>query len=312
VRAVEDTGRYRRRVSSSRLAGPVASVWLSNHFVLVISLAYFAVSAYYKPVMTSAMNLSNLSSNMWPLLALVIGQMFVLIVGGIDLSATSVMAVTSVLGAMLMTTSLDPAKFARNPLWGVILSENGGPLAGSSLAVPIAVCLMLLAGALIGLANGWAVARFKMPPFIVTLVSMFFFGGLAIYLTRSENIMYLPKAYTAIGQGAVWHVATKRAVVGMIPYSFFVAVPIGLVAHIILQRTVLGRWFYAVGQNVKTAVISGVPTNRVIMLAYVFSGLCAAIGSILYSSRLGIGSPTLEQDSLLDIIGAAVIGGVQL
>jgi ribose transport system permease protein len=277
-----------------------------------MSLAYFAVSAYYRPMMTSPMNLSNLSSNMWPLLALVIGQVFVLIVGGIDLSATSVMAVTSVLGAMLMTTSLDPAKFAKNPLWGVILSENGGPLADSSLAVPTAICLMLLAGALIGLVNGCAVARLKMPPFIVTLVSMFFFGGLAIYLTRSENIMYLPKVYTAIGQGALWHVATKRAAVDMIPYSFFVAVPLGLLAYIILQRTVLGRWFYAVGQNIKTAAISGVPTERVIILAYVFSGLCAAIGSILYSSRLGIGSPTIEQDSLLDIIGAAVIGGVSL
>jgi ribose/xylose/arabinose/galactoside ABC-type transport system permease subunit len=81
---------------------------------------------------------------------------------------------------------------------------------------------------------------------------------------------------------------------------------------VILNRSVLGRWFYAVGQNIRTARVSGIPTGRVIILAYIFSGFCAAIGSILYSARLEAGRPTLGRNLLLDVIGAAVIGGISL
>ncbi len=275
---------------------------LSDHFVLILTLLYFGVIWLIYPHMAGPRNLANLSSNMWPLLTLVIGQMFVLIVGGIDLSQTSVMALTSVMGAMVMTGQLDPAQFGKNPLWGVVLNENGGLLAGSGFAVPVAILLMLTVGTLIGLFNGIAVAKFKMPPFMVTLVSMFFFSGLAIFLTRSENIIHLPRAYIWIGKGTV----------GFIPFSFFVAFAISAVSYIILTMTVLGRWFYAVGRSIKTALVSGVATVRVIILAYMFSGFCAAVGSVLYSARLEMGRPTLGRNLLLDIIGAAVIGGISL
>jgi ribose/xylose/arabinose/galactoside ABC-type transport system permease subunit len=127
---------------------------------------------------------------------------------------------------------------------------------------------------------------------------MFFFSGLAIYLTRSENIMYLPERFIAIGKGSTG--------------SFFVALTLAVLAWLALSRMVLGKWLYAVGMNIRTALISGVPTNKVIILAYVFSGLCAAAGSVLYSARLEMGRPTLGENLLLDIIGAAVIGGISL
>jgi ribose/xylose/arabinose/galactoside ABC-type transport system permease subunit len=139
---------------------------------------------------------------------------------------------------------------------------------------------------------------------------MMFFGGLAIYITRSENIMYLPGAYVAIGKDGF--LAIGRGGNPLLPYSFFIALAIAAVAHITLNRTVLGRWFYAVGRNAKAAVISGVPADRVVILAYVFSGFCAAVASILYSARLEHGRPTIGPDILLDIIGAAVIGGISL
>ena len=271
---------------------------MSDHFVLFLSLLYFFVLWLFIPKITEPRNLANLSSNMWPLLTLVIGQMFVLIVGGIDLSQTSIMAVTSVLGAMVMSGRLDPVLFEKNPLWGVILSENGGALGGSIWALPVGILVMLLTGALIGLLNGLSVAKLKMPPFMVTLVSMFFFSGLAIYLTRSENIMYLPRGFVALGRGAVG--------------SFCVALVLALLAWFVLSRMVLGRWLYAAGMNIRTALVSGVPTSGVIVLAYVFSGFCAAAGSILYSARLEMGRPTLGDNLLLDIIGAAVIGGISL
>lgn len=271
---------------------------LSDHFILFLSLFYFFVLWLFIPRITGTRNLANLSSNMWPLLTLVIGQMFVLIVGGIDLSQTSIMAVTSVLGAMVMSGRLDPRLFEKNALWGTVLSENGGLLGGSAWALPLGISAMLLTGALIGLLNGLSVAKLKMPPFMVTLVSMFFFSGLAIYLTRSENIMYLPEGFIAIGKGSAG--------------SFFVALVLAVLAWLVLSRMVLGKWLYAVGMNIRTALISGVPTNKVIILAYVFSGFCAATGSILYSARLEMGRPTLGDNLLLDIIGAAVIGGISL
>ncbi|MBE0535724.1 MAG: ABC transporter permease [Phycisphaerae bacterium] len=277
--------------------------WLvADHFILVLTAVYFLVMWLIYPHMAGRRNLANLSSNMWPLMILVTGQMFVLLVGGIDLSQTSVMAVTSVIGSMIMTSRLDPAKFEHNPLWGVILSENGGLLAGHAMAVPAAVVLMLAVGAGIGLINGLATAKLRMPPFMVTLVTMSFFSGFAIYLTQSENIMHLPDSFIRIGKGSL----------GPVPYAMVLALLISLAAWIILNRLVLGRWLYAVGMNLKTAAVSGVPCAGVIVFAYVFSGFCAAAGAILYSARLEAGRPTLGQNLLLDIIGSAVIGGISL
>ena len=252
--------------------------------------------------MASRRNVANLFSNVWPLLALVIGQMFVLIVGGIDLSQTSIMAVTSVIGAMIIATRFDPAKFQHNPLWNVVFSEQGGLLTGSCWGVLVAILVILLVGIAIGFLNGVAVAKLKMPPFMVTLVAMSFFSGLAIYLTRSENIMYLPDSFIKIGKGAI----------GPVPSAMLIVLSLTALAFVILNLSVLGRWFYAVGQNIRTARVSGIPTERVVIMAYVFSGFCAAIGSILYSARLEAGRPTLGRNLLLDVIGAAVIGGISL
>ena len=289
------------KLDNTLLRWPKAVV-LSNHFILVLTVLFFLVMWGIYPHMAGRRNLANLLSNTWPLLALVLGQMFVLIVGGIDLSQTSIMAVASVLGAMVMATSLEPTRFAHNPLWGVLISEQGGWLSGSPWAVPVAVLSFVVAGASIGLLNGLAVAKLRMPPFMVTLVTMSCFSGLAIYLTQSENVRPLPDSFIAIGKGTL----------GPISPPMLIVVVLALLAFVVLDRSILGRWFYAVGQNAETAKISGVPTKRVIVLAYAFSGLCAAVGAILYSARLEAGRPTLGRNLLLDVIGAAVIGGISL
>jgi len=310
---VQSTETTTPRAAARRLRGLfVRRVLLSDSFVLFLTLAYFLVLWIFLPRLGSARNLSNLSSNVWPLLMLVIGQMFVLIVGGIDLSQTAIMAVTSVSGALVMTSQLDPELFAKNPLWGVLLSEQGGPLGSSALAVPAGIAVMLLIGVLIGAGNGLAVARLRMPPFMVTLVSMFFFSGLAIFATRSENVSHLPDSFVAIGQSYLGRIPAGRGSVGLVPYSFFAGVALAVAAWFVLAKTVLGRWFYAVGINRRSAQVSGVPTQRVIICAYAISGFCAALGSVLYSARLGAGRPTLGENVLLDIIGAAVIGGISL
>lgn len=292
----------RFRMKSINKSQAIKRFLMSEYFVLYISIIYFLVLIPFIPRLTSTYNLSNIFSNMWPLFVVAIGQTFVLIVAGIDLSQSSVIGLTSAIGALIMTNQLDERLFGKSPFWGSLLSESGGPLANHALAVPIAIIVMLLVGSLVGFLNGFFITKFKMAPFMVTLISQMLFGSLAIYITTSQNIMHLPYAYNAIGTSSI----------GFIPLSFIFAGIIGTIFHIILTKTRSGKWFYAVGTNEKAANISGVPTNRVVIWAYVISGLCAAMASVLYSGRLGMGRPTLGEPLLMDIIGATVIGGTSM
>lgn len=286
-----------------RLLGALRGLLLSEYFILLLTIAFFLICLPFLPRLASPGILTNMLSNMWPLLTVAIGQTFVLIAAGIDLSQTSTLAMTSVIGAVVMSQKVNPTLFEKSPLWGSILTPEGGILRGSELATPVGILVMLVVGAGIGWLNGTAVARLKMPPFMVTLVTLGFFSAFAIYLTKSENLTGLPPAFLAFG---------KSSPDSILSLAMIVAVGLAIVAQFILSRTVYGRWLYAVGTNPRTANVSGVPTQRVIVLAYVFSGFCAALGSVLYSARLEAGRPTLGQNMLLDVVGATVIGGTSL
>ena len=277
-------------------------VFLSEYFVLIICAVYLLVLFPFIPRVFHPMNITNLLSNTWPLLVIAIGQTFVLILAGIDLSQTSVMALTSVIGAALMTTKADPILFEKCPLWGSILTENGGLFSGIAGAVPLAILVMIAVGLLIGLINGISVAYFKMPPFIVSLVSMMLFSAVAIFLPKSENIRHLPDSYIQLGKGCL----------GIIPYPLIIAVVLFTVAFILMSRSLYGRRLYAVGINERASRISGISTKRIIVTAYMISSFCATMGAILYSARLEMGRPTLGSSLLLDIVGANVIGGISL
>jgi ribose transport system permease protein len=292
----------RWRAGLSRTGKTLRRGLLSEYFVLYLTLAYVLVLWPFMPELFGAQNVGDVLSNLWPLLVIAVGQTFVLITAGIDLSQTSVMALSSVVGAMITVTSLDPILFSKSPLWGSVLGPGGGLLAHHPLAVPVAVVAMLAVGAVIGFLNGAAVAIFRMPAFIVTLVSMMFFSAVAIYLPKSENIRNLPDAFTRLGKGSL----------GPVPIPLLVGVVVVALAHFLLSRTLFGRRLYAIGMNASASTISGVPTRRIVILAYVISGLCAAVGSVLYSARLEMGRPTLGSMQFIDIVGANVIAGVSL
>ncbi len=259
--------------------------WLSEseYLVLFLSVAYFLAASCFIPEFASTRNINDIFSNMLPLLAVAIGQTVVLITGGIDLSVTSVIGLASITGAWVM-------------------NKGKGFPASYTTAMPLGICAMLSVGAGVGFVNGLAISRLRMPPFIVTLTTMMFFSGLAIWLTQSQNISGLPAGFKSLGRGTFFYV----------PYALILAGSLAVIVHILLNRTVWGRWVYAVGHNVKTAVISGVPVERTLTRAYTVSGFCAAIASILYTARLETGSPALGQGLLLDVIGAVVIGGTSL
>ena len=252
---------------------------LSEYLVLFLSAGYFAAMWPFTPGLAAPENLVNIATAMLPLLVVAIGQTFVIIARGIDLSVTSTIALASVTGALVM-------------------NADTGWLRGSMLAVPAGLGAMFAVGALLGLANGAAITRLRMPPFIVTLTTMMFVSGLAIWVTKSKNIFSLPAAFNAIGARAL--------------PAFAVTLVVAVVAHLALSRTLFGRWLYAVGHNERAAHVSGVPVARVIVGAYIACGVCAALASVLYTGRLETGSPTMGQRILLDVIGATVIGGTSL
>jgi len=253
----------------------IQSDWLT----LILCGVYSLAMTLFAPGFASTENAVNVLVAMLPLLVVATGQTIVLITAGIDLSATAIIAMTSIAGSGLITS-------------------DGGPLADSAYATPAAVVLMLLIGAVIGLANGACVAVLRMPAFIVTLTSMMFISGLAVWWTQSESISNLPMSFLYIGKN-VW---TTLAIV--------LVVVIGV--HVLLTRTLLGMRLRAVGYNAQTAEVSGVNVRSVVVLAYVISGACAAIASVLITGQLETGSPVQWKNNLLDIIGATVLGGTSL
>lgn len=255
----------------------------SEYFVLFLCLVVFVVLAPFASGFASTGNFSNILVGSLPLLLLATAQTVVLIAGGIDLSVTATIGLSSIVGALVM-------------------GGDQGWLRGSPAAMPVAVAAMLGTGAIVGFVNGACIAWFRMPAFMVTLISMMFFNGLAVWLAKvvvnAESIYNLPPAFLAFGH-EVWLAA-------------LLAVLAAVFAHLLLTCTLPGRWLYAIGRNPRTSLISGVPVGRVTVGAYVLSGIFAALASVLLTARLETGSPNHGKALMLDVIGAAVIGGTSL
>jgi ribose/xylose/arabinose/galactoside ABC-type transport system permease subunit len=251
----------------------------SEYLVLALCVVYFAALAPFAEGFASAPNFQNILLTLLPLFILAIGQTVVLITGGIDLSMTATIALTSVVG-------------------GMVMSGDGGWLGNHPAAMPVAILLMVATGALVGLLNGVAVAVLRMPAFIVTLTTMMFAGGFAVWLTKSRNLGLLPEPFTAVGN-KLW-------------ISLLLTAVVALVAHVMLSRSLFGRWLYAVGHNARAAFVSGVPIAGITCSAYVVCGVCAALASVLLTGQAETASPVLGRNLLLDVIGATVIGGTSL
>lgn len=256
--------------------------WFLKRPVELLGVLLFLAVLPLRPEIASGANLEILLLSATLLLVLALGEGFVLITGGIDLSLPAVMSLASVAGASILTRE--------------------GLLANSAAALPVAVAAMLLLGLAVGLLQGLAVGVLKMPAFLVSLASLMLIGGLAVWYTHSNRIA-VPPAFVEIWYGYWLGIPRPVVLVGALAG----------VAHVVLAHSVVGRHLYAVGHNIHAARISGVPVVRTLVIAYMASGLAAAVASILYTARLYTGSPQLvENEVLLDCIGAAVIGGTSL
>ncbi len=253
--------------------------------LLVVGLgaAYILAVLPFCPELATQNQAAAVLVNAAPLLVLAIGQMFVLLIGAIDLSVAGLISMVSVTGAMLMT-------------------DANGWLAGSPAAIPLALAAMLLLGLAIGSFHGAAVAWLEMPAFLVTMATMMALGGAAVWLTGGERLGGLPVSLLNAVQGA-W--------LG-VPAMVWIAGTLAVAAHVILHYTVIGKHLFAVGHNPKAARVSGLSVGRVTWFAFGASACCSTIAAILYTCRAETASPTFAREILLDAIGAAVIGGASL
>ena len=240
--------------------------------------------AHAWPVFLQADNLLNIANQISVIAILAIGMTMVIITGGIDLGVGSLIALSAVVTAML------------------IRDYAGGTQASTLGMVGAGTAGMLLCGGC-GLVSGGFITRLRMPPFIVTLAMMLVCSGLAYRLAENQSVYQVPDSFIWLGRGTSFF---------GLPNAVVLMGALYLTAHIVMTQTRFGRYLYAVGGNGEAALISGVPVRRVILAAYVISGLLAGLGGVVMASLLKSGSPTYGQMYELYVIAAVVVGGTSL
>jgi len=201
------------------------------------------------------------------------GMTFVIISGGIDLSVGSVLAIVGVVFA----------------------------LAKSNLVLALIASVAL--GMIIGFANGLIITKFDIQPFIVTLASMTILRGITYIVTNGSPISGLPKSFQFIGGGMIAE---------LIPVPVMILIVIYFVCHIVLNKTKLGRYIYAIGDNEEATKNSGIDVKTYKTTAYIISGVTAAISAIILTSRLNSAQPNAGLSYELDAVAAVAIGGTSL
>jgi ribose transport system permease protein len=249
--------------------------------LLVLILVVGTIVALINPRFISPINLAN-TANLVGLFGLfAIGQGFVIITGGIELSVGSVIALLGVLFVDL--------------------------IANVGMPWPLALVLMLGLGVLIGLAHGLLITRLDMQPFIVTLCGLLIYRGIARFYTADATAGF------NFGQSFPWLEWLTVGRTGGIPHSFIAMLIVAAIMWVVLHRSVFGRYLFAVGKNEEAARYAGLPTGRVIVSAYVICALLTAIAAIFFAMYTRSISPS-SHGSFYELyaIAAAVLGGFSL
>jgi ribose transport system permease protein len=221
-------------------------------------------------------NLFNVGQQTAVTAIIAIGMTLVIITAGIDLSVGAVAALAGCVGVKLMIE------------WG--LPPN------------VAIVLGVLVGAAAGLVNGALITLTELAPFIATLGMMSVARGLTLIVTGAAAVFGAPDNFRLLGQGEV----------GPVPIPVIALLVVAVLGHVVLTRTRLGRYSYAIGSNPEAARLSGIPVKRYLAAVYVIAGALAGFGGMMAASRVNSGQPNFGIGLELDVIAAAVIGGASL
>jgi ribose transport system permease protein len=215
---------------------------------------------------------------------LALGSTFVIIAGGIDLGVGTVMTFSAV-------------------MTGLFITEWGWP-------IPLGVVGGIAAGAVCGIVSGAVVSKMNIPPFIATLAMMMVAKGLALVISGTKPIYFNDTpAFTQISMGTV----VDKLIPGLeIPNAVFIFFGLAIVAALLMAKTIVGRYTFAIGSNEEATRLSGVHTAKWKIAVYMITGLFSGIAGVMMASRLNSAQPALGQGYELEAIAAVVIGGTSL
>ena len=269
-----------KKTTATAGVGNAVKIYFKENLGIIVAFLVLCVFLSVFPKTSGSFftrqNIFNVLRQISTNLFLACGMTMVIILGGIDLSVGSIIALSGCISA--------------------------GCVARYNLPLPIALLMGLLVGLLVGMFNGAVISKTTIPAFIVTLATMNIAKGLAYVYTGGSPVRVVTKEWQFLGAGYV----------GIFPTPVVILVIVLIITAIIMNKTKMGRHMYAVGGNQQAAEFSGIKVEKVKFFVHAFSGLMAGLAGIVLASRMYSGQPTAGDGDEMDAIAAVVGGGTSM
>ena len=269
-----------KKTTATAGVGNAVKIYFKENLGIIVAFLVLCVFLSVFPKTSGSFftrqNIFNVLRQISTNLFLACGMTMVIILGGIDLSVGSIIALSGCISA--------------------------GCVARYNLPLPIALLMGLLVGLLVGMFNGAVISKTTIPAFIVTLATMNIAKGLAYVYTGGSPVRVVTKEWQFLGPGYV----------GIFPTPVVILVIVLIITAIIMNKTKMGRHMYAVGGNQQAAEFSGIKVEKVKFFVHAFSGLMAGLAGIVLASRMYSGQPTAGDGAEMDAIAAVVVGGTSM
>ena len=269
-----------KKTTATAGVGNAVKIYFKENLGIIVAFLVLCVFLSVFPKTSGSFftrqNIFNVLRQISTNLFLACGMTMVIILGGIDLSVGSIIALSGCISA--------------------------GCVARYNLPLPIALLMGLLVGLLVGMFNGAVISKTTIPAFIVTLATMNIAKGLAYVYTGGSPVRVVTKEWQFLGAGYV----------GIFPTPVVILVIVLIITAIIMNKTKMGRHMYAVGGNQQADEFSGIKVEKVKFFVHAFSGLMAGLAGIVLASRMYSGQPTAGDGAEMDAIAAVVVGGTSM
>ena len=273
-------GEKTKKPAATSGVGSAVKIYFKENLGIIVAFLVLCVFLSIFPKTSGSFftrqNIFNVLRQISTNLFLACGMTMVIILGGIDLSVGSIIALSGCISA--------------------------GCVARYNLPLPIALLMGLLVGLCVGMFNGVVISKTTIPAFIVTLATMNIAKGLAYVYTGGSPVRVVTKEWQFLGAGYI----------GIFPTPVVILIIVLIITAIIMNRTKMGRYMYAVGGNQQAAEFSGIKVEKVKFFVHAFSGLMAGLAGIVLASRMYSGQPTAGDGAEMDAIAAVVVGGTSM